>query len=209
MAVANGEIWGIKLLTRKGNQLGINILHYVSANVQATGPLPQEVAVAMDNAFAPVYKPAFGVGTTWLGTIASRVHPLPPGFAGISVGNQGPGSALGAPLPDQVSGVITKRTNFGGRSFRGRVYVPFPTANFDSGDGIHNNAAYATVLNAIGAALLVTRTAGAAGLTADFLPVIFHRSTKASDFVTSFLAKTLWGTQRRRGAYGALNPQPV
>src|SRR5262245_41713433 len=203
------DIWSVKLVCRHTDQLGVNVIHYAVSGEQGTGASPQQVAVAADNKFAVVYKPLLANTAEWRGVIAGKIFPLPPSLTGLSNGNAGLGTAVGIIQPSQVSGIITKLTGFAGRTYRGRVYVPFPVQSDSLTDGRHTTVGYQDRLKAIGDQLLVPISAGAGGNTTTLIAVILHRANMSFTPVTLYNARGLWATQRRRGAYGRTNAVPI
>ena len=116
----------------------------------------------------------------------------------------GPGSATGADLPTQVTGVITKQTVQAGRKYRGRIYPPFPATGLADGHG---------GLNATGIGLLTTLgnlwesypPRALASLGVELRLCLIHTSDGSFTDIVKMFARSKFGTQRRRGQYGRPN----
>jgi hypothetical protein len=118
------------------------------------------------------------------------------------------GTAAGNPIPNQVSGIITKTTAFAGRANRGRTYVPFPAASFNLAPNDTPTAAYVALLDALGIVLFAPMALTLGADTVNVTPVLFHRRTGFNTPITNFRSRQLWATQRRRGNYGTANTLP-
>jgi hypothetical protein len=199
------DVLQIKPNCRLTNQLGLNILHYRVATVVGAEPTYQETADAISTTFAPAYKALLTSQASYQGLGVQRVRPGPLSLEAFSTNGFGPGGGGGDPLPSQVAGILTKQTNLAGRKFRGRVYVPFPSEQENTGAGVPN-LAYVTNLIILAAILVATQTVTGVAGTFTLQPVIFHRvGVPAVTLITAVRPNPVWATQRRRGAYGSLN----
>lgn len=188
------------------NQLAINILHFYPAAVVGIITTAQ-FAVSVDGLLAPVYKPCMHSSAKYLGVDAADVSSLPTPVPDQSAAHTGFGTAGAAAAPQQVSGVITKRTAFTGRKFRGRMFIPFPDESFNTGTPPSPTAGYVAVLDALAALALQPIIVSTGPNSATFNPCVMHGSTGVSfDRVTTWTSQLRWGTQRRRGDYGRTNP---
>jgi hypothetical protein len=115
------------------------------------------------------------------------------------------GAATGNPMPQQVSGLITRRVNLTSNANRGRVYIPFPAAI--AGSTVERpSSAYTTLLGNLQVGLLPTTapisiggqmwSPGLQGRIAGFTPLL------------AALPSNKWATQKRRGDYGIPNTLP-
>jgi hypothetical protein len=115
--------------------------------------------------------------------------------------------------PDQVCGLIQWKSAVGGARGRGRDYMPFPTLEMVAPAGtptityLTKMADFAVIL--VGGVTIPNRGGGGgdlviypctlyAGLGPTFLPFVLDAFTTGGGFAT----------QRRRGYYGRLNPDP-
>lgn len=124
--------------------------------------------------------------------IVQRFWPLPPTVPVANATAPGAGQAAVPSLPTEVAAVITKKTSFAGRKYRGRVYVGgIPNT------GVANSqlvAAQMTNMNTLAAALGPALIQG--GYT--FLPIIWHKATKTNDTISACQARPIVRSQRRR-----------
>lgn len=203
-----GDIYQVRIECGFGTQASENIRHWRVSAVVTPEATPLQIATIMNLTFAPHYKALLSSSATYRGVGVRRIFPLPLTVETVVSSQAGPGLVTGDPLPKQTSGVITLRTGFAGRKFRGRVYVPFPGESDNTGSGFpgggYLNALIAlapdfqtefTVVNGAGSSVLV--------------PIIWHRRTMTFDAITSTVHRLIWGTQRRRGDYGRPNPPTI
>lgn len=199
-------------------QLSLNILHYVVGATSPTPPTDQDVADQVDGFYSAVYRPAMPATASYRGVevqILNTVWPYKALYVGATQNAAaGDGTASGAPLPGQVSGLISYQTARPGQGFRGRSYIGFPAIVHDTGAG-NPTPAYRVLLNAIGnitAAGIAVVTLG--GNTATLVRVILHGKDKTGFIPTptpvdGFATSANWATQRRRGDFGRQNVSPV
>jgi len=212
--LANDEIYEVKFYFNYANQVAQNVLHYRISAV-AGSPTDAMLADVLDTTFAPAFGDCLSQHATYAGVGVSRLRPLPRTIPVYDNDGEGAGGVLGDPLPKQVCGVITKRTALAGVRFRGRMYVPFPgEADNEATTGIPS-VGYVANLDVLGALLDNVLAVGAGGNTASANPVLWNRATttptvQAETFtpITGFRSRGIWGTQRRRGDYGATNQLP-
>jgi len=202
-----GDLIRLRVATYTPNQVGINTAHFLVQAATGTGRTTQQVADAFDATLAPRYKALLSVGARYRGCSIQRVAP-----GGVTVPaaqsiNDGPGTVAGDMLATQVSGIISAKTDLAGPAYRGRVYIPFPGEDDNAATGVPV-AGYVTRLDDVGDELYtsVTIAAGGNGVTLD--PVIFHRAFNSATAITDYVNRTVWATQRRRGAYGRQNVPP-
>lgn len=202
--MALGDIFQVRIFTRFGSQLGLMIRQYRITAETAGGVTPQEIAVVMDGAYGVPVRATLSSSANYLGVDVQRLRPLPPTVVAIGSAGAAAGLVPGDPLPRQCSGLITLRTNFAGRRFRGRAYVPFP-GETDNTSLSAPSAAYVVNLGSISTVMngpiSVTGVAG----TAIMNGVIWNRTTLTDTLITTNIPRTEWATQRRRGAFGRPN----
>lgn len=200
-----GDIVKVRFLTFTSRQIGVNVTHWqVTAQTGPSLPLPQ-IALKFDQIFAPLYKNLLAEQATYRGVGVQRVVPVPPSQESTSASLPGVGLAAGEPLPGQIAGLLSFKTQFAGRKFRGRLYVPFPSEIQNAPPDATPSPGYITALQNLGTALLQPVQADD---TTNFVTLrlgIFHRPTNTIDQVLSFVPLSNWATQRRRGAFGAAN----
>lgn len=203
--LAVGQVLEVTVGCTCNDQFGLNVSHWQVAAVTAPPPNDGDTAAAFDATFAPLYKPAMTAAAFYFGVRAQIILPAPRKVAVVAALLTGAGTDLSGPLPEQVSGLISLRTNTAGRGGRGRLYPPFPAIDAVDDPNAKPTGAYTALLQAIAnvhqTPFLVT--AGAANAT--LVPVLLKRSTGATTPVTGAFATGLWATQRRRGNYGKTN----
>lgn len=199
------------------NQVGINDYWF---EVTAAGVSPATDAdfatyMATVGSIPTLYKAVQSLDSQYYGLgVRIRRAGSPTFPMSTNITGQGVGTASGTNLPTQTTGILSFQTEFVGRAYRGRAYIPFPASGFITGAGLPT-AAYVAAVNAIGASVVALQTPSAGGRTASLNSVLWHRRRagppvvpESVTFVTSYTAKTLWATQRRRGDYGRLNAPP-
>jgi len=207
-----GDVWKANTFCRRSiaglaqtsmNQLYYQVIIETGAPITAGG-----VRAAVAARFRAAYLDLFAITSFYKGVSAQKVFPLPVGVTDF-LEETVAGNRVTETLPGQVCGVITKRTPFGGRRFRGRIYTPFPTED-SSDDFTGPNAAYIALLQVLGNLIPGTITVVQGANSSDFTPVIFHGGAlPLPTLITSALARPRWGTQRSRGGYGAENGLPI
>lgn len=109
----------------------------------------------------------------------------------------------GTPLSSVTAAVVTKRTGFQGRAFRGRCYFPGGTESDLSGNGLQWDGSYvASLANYLDDFATAISTAS----PVEYAPVLWHRTGYGDPVtgvdtvtpVTSYLGRTRMATQRRR-----------
>jgi hypothetical protein len=206
------DILAVRVEATIAEQTAVNVRTFRVDNETAPVPSFADIAAHFEGIMAPIYKQLMSSAATFNGVAVRKIFPLPSLMEGISDAAAGPGERLAEALPRQTCGLITLRTLFAGRAFRGRVYVPFPGEDENELGGLPN-AGYLSVLDTLGAAWIAPRTvvvgAGSIGLVSG----IFHRakvppSPIDNTFtpVVAFTTRGGWATQTRRGSFGRPNP---
>jgi hypothetical protein len=188
-------------------QLGLNVLHYKVLASLGTSPPEQDIADAFAGSSAAVYKALLSQDAEFYGVGIQKIFPLPKPVATFSANGRGAGTDAFSLMPTQVTGLLTWRTEFAGRAFRGRSYLPFPAKDASSGDEIPG-AAYLANLFSWATAISAPLTVGGGGNTRRFELGIWQRHSSAWVAVHDFLVRRKWATQRRRGDYGRINTVP-
>lgn len=205
--MAVGDILEMRVLCVSGDQIGVNVRHYRVNTEVAPIPTHLDIANSLDNVFAPLYKEVLSSLATFRGIGIHKVFPLPPTVEAQSTLNVGPGLRTGDILPSQTSGVVSLRTALAGRRFRGRAFIPFPAEVSNDAAGVPNGA-YQINLGLIMNALIASRNVNVGLGSVGLVPVIYRRIAHTSTDIQTGIARTIWGTQRRRGSFGAANIPP-
>ena len=188
---------------------------YVGAMTLA-GATDSEIAAAYAASVAGPMKAAMSHKATYRGISVGRCFPLPVGVTTDDNTGTAAGTAAVDMMATQVSGIITKRTSFGGRAFRGRMYVPFVPVDAADGSG-KPTGAYGILLAAVGVAACSSFIVVGAGGNTTMVPCLFHRKgyivgtpppvgVNTITPVTNLTLSSKFATQRRRGMYGRPNP---
>lgn len=202
------DILQVRILCVEGAQIAFNVQHAQITTVTPPEPTYQEIATFVNGLLAAPYKSVMTSASQYRGIGVQRLFPLPLSLESVEVGSAGNGSVVGDAMPPQVAGLISLRTDFGGRAFRGRLYVPFPGEADNAATGVPT-AGYLTGINAIGLffpTAHVVPGGGGGNLTIRF--GVYHRALHT---ITPIMERRLspnWATQRRRSTLGRPNAPP-
>jgi len=201
-----GNILQVKFFAYMDPQLGINVVHYKVLSTIGS-PTSATVAENLETIQVAAYPPLMANAAATDGVSCQNLSVLPLEEPQLSIAVPTGGSVVGAPMPGQVSGIITKRTGLTGRANRGRMYIPFPgQGDSTSSSEPQPSPSYVTRLNALisllfGAPIVIST--GGDGCTIQ--PGIYHRATGTFTNGAGGTARSKWATQRRRGDYGRPN----
>jgi hypothetical protein len=203
------DVLEIRVYTKGGtNQEGLNVLHYRVVSVGSTPSTDADIASGISAVLAPRYKPMMYSTSAYDGVQVSIVSRTPRPVTQVYNSDAGPGTGGTGQMPPQTCGLISWRTLLGGRAFRGRTYIPFPSSDMNSATGFPTTG-YATLTINLANAILGYAGTSIAGRTATLAPVIWHKLTRTTtDIWNAFLGEK-WATQRRRSEYGKNRPPPV
>lgn len=206
--LADGDIIEVRHVSHYDDQVGLNRRYFEVSNSAGGGITDQEAAGGLDGIAAPLYKACMAAAATYRGVSVQRALPAPRTVAVVSTANAGAGLNAGDVLPKQVSGLISLRTDFAGRAFRGRAYIPFPSEASNAADS-QPVAGYITVLDNLAAYLIGAHIiAGGGGASATLTGVLWRPPAGVTYTYAQAISSNRWATQRRRGDYGAQNPLP-
>lgn len=203
--LAANDLLEVKVYCFARNQLGINVLHYrVFGN--SAGYTDRQTADLLAGLFETPYVAVIGSEAVFAGVSLQILHPTDHATQFSSSVNT-PGTSTEDLLPTQTCGIITKRTNTGGRTGRGRVYIPFPTEEHNDAEG-NPDAGYQAVLDTLAAVIFddIEFVDGTDTLTIN--PGLLRQEDYQFTPITGWTVRPRWGTQRSRGAYGASNLNP-
>lgn len=181
-------------------------LHYQIASAGA-GDTRSNVLGYVDTGIGVYLVPTLQTTVAYYGVKISAIKSLAP-FSPLVLYNGATGGSAGILLPEQSRGLVSWKTQYSGRAYRGRTYLPTSTASFNTTNGIPA-AAYLT--QAAGWATYQIAPIVAGGTT--WIPGVYHKKPTAGissvfDQFTSVLAGNRWATQRRGGALGRPNLPP-
>lgn len=206
---ADGDKIAVRLFCKAAEQVSVNVLHYRVESQTGNGAFPSQVADAMANKVSDEMKALLSAEALYAGLSVQRIAPGVPDVQTYSTIGAGAGLVVGDLLPRQTCGIITKRTVFAGRAYRGRVYLPFPSEASNDTDSTPT-AVYLGDLDLLAAELVDPVTAGAGGDTTSIVPVLKNKLPHAEwPRLVVCVARDKWATQRRRGSYGQANVSPI
>lgn len=207
--MALNDVIEVCFYTRQGSQTAVNVWHYNIIGQSATPPAYTDYANHFGTLIGPLYRAILANTSSYYGTSARKVWPLPISVLGTSILGQGVGSLADPPMGKQLAGMITKRTLTAGPKGRGRMFVAFPAEGSNTGDGVPT-AAYISSILTIGSNLATDQAVSSAipGDSANLRPVIWRRNTGTMHNITSVVARGRWGTMQKRGDYGKSNLPP-
>lgn len=201
------DVFQVRILSRLGVQIAYNVLHYEVVTKGGDGAPLSEIAAAMSSVLLPSLFPLVVESALVKGVDVQKIWPLPISVL-VPYGDDGAqGTVEGDALPKQTCGVITKRTLKAGPHYRGRLYVAFP-GEADNGAAGAPTASYLARLGDWAQVLDDTVLAEDGADTNALLPVIYNRNTHETTVIDKCTARNRWGTQRRRGDFGAANIDP-
>jgi len=195
-APAVGDILKHVNYCRAMGQNGLNVRHWRVSFQSGVAPSLDDVALALDDIFRPLYTAYLLTSAQHLGTTLQKINPLPVGDEGSTSRSGVPGVVEGTPLPPQCCGHITLNTGVAGRANRGRMYLPFWAEEQCTG-AVPTAGAIALMLP-IGVAHKTVQTfvIGAGSITLQ--PIIWRRASETYIQITSGTIQPHFSTQRRR-----------
>ena len=201
--VIKAQIW-----SADSEQAAVNTFHYLVTAIGGASIDESTWSTAFSTAVNSTYKLLLNTSTTYRGTMAQVIFPLPLRVAQSNIADQGAGTGGAGGAARQTAGLISWKTTLAGPGGRGRTYIPFSAAGDSEGIGVPT-AAYLTKLQNFGIAVSAFVTAGGGGNTATF--ALGMRSTVTGVFTvfTSLVSQQRWATQKRRGSYGRANTSPI
>lgn len=207
----------VRAWTKDGDQASVQRMWYICDGTTGAGATDQQVADQLEALLAPLYKPIINNRASWAG-LEVQVLSLGVWHAEVnSVVHAGSGTGGADALPKQTAGLVGWKTPRGGRAYRGRMYLPFPSVSHDTGDGVPT-AAYVTAASTLTDNWLTDNFFGTGGDSVTLRPIIKHGPTKGDPpvppvspwtLITVGVTNNKWATQRRRGAYGRVNNSPI
>lgn len=204
------ERYACRIYCTLGSQTSINVRHFeITAVVGA--PQLSDLADAISTVMAPIYKALITNSATYWGLTLQLAQVAHPPLAAVSIVGRGAGTAGTAPLPEQSCGLISFRTGFVGKSFRGRLYIPFPDgadSNLFAGQVVPT-AGYVLRMAPLGNALIGPVIYNTGGITQVAITWgILSRKLNAFNFIGGRTLVVGWANQHSRGDFGRPNAPP-
>lgn len=188
--MAVGQVYRLAVRSTFNNVDDIINVHHYRQELVVIGNPAEDLANQWASDLALLYRGLFGGGVSLTDV---SVRPVPPAteFFDLNLGSQA-GLLAGQTLPLPNAPIITWRTALIGRRNRGRTFFPPPTENEQDGGSIS-----ATLISA-----LQDYADGAIQLLELGVPqwqMVVHSEVGGTDNpVTSYVVRTLMGSQRRR-----------
>ncbi len=203
MAVSVGDVFE---LTIAGTMHGVqtrNVLHYMVSSYSGS---PSPTYASFETAFLQSAMPT-QIGTNMKAFCSAewsliwmkfqKFSPIPRSAGTISTAHNGPGGVSGSALPSSVTAVIRKRTEFAGKRYRGRMFVPGVPISYELDSTL--NPAGVGALEALASDLTEGGAATVGAYTAAMLNVLVHKGVAiAPTPVISTNVDTVLRNQRRR-----------
>lgn len=190
--MATNDIWRLSLMgSHSGTEIAIITLHFrMKTNVGTFAGLAAGVkATLIDNMYM-----AQATGFRWDKINGLKISPLPKQAAEYTTGLPQAGGTAGDEMPHQIACVVSIRTAYAGRSYRGRNY--FPGLTEASGDnGLWNS----TLVNSLTThyTTLVT-TYGEGGSNPDYEWIVWSERLNTGTPVNGVIVRAIPGVIRRR-----------
>lgn len=192
--MALGDKYRVAVVGLIQGQEWINVLHYNQITADGINTGTDAVASALINSVLDLYLPCLNplVTLNWL-----DIQRIAPGTAGPTnrtiVGMTG--TRTGTMLPSEVAAVVSKKGDFGGRSGRGRAYIPGANiADMVQATGYWTDG-FISSLNSLGTAI----TGQIAGVdTATFVAGMWNHTTHVFTAVNFSTINRVPRVQRRR-----------
>jgi len=205
--LAVNDIIECLLVCKADPQYSINVRHYRVSVVGGTPATVADVASTVEDTVSDAYKVCLSSHASWHGVKATRIKPTR-SQPEVSFTDRNPGESDDDLLTRQVAGVIRLKTALGGRSGRGRAYIPFATELFNSDVG-EPTGAYLTALQGVANVLDDDLVITVAGRSATLVAGVYSKKLNSFNPITSFELRTHWGTQRRRSSINRPDADPL
>lgn len=195
--LATGMVLKMTAYHTAGAQTGIVTAHFVIGSVGNPSASDSDIVPLLSASWSTVIKPAMGDQASYSG-MELRIITTPPPASVLSPNGAGAGTGGANILPPAVSGLISLRTRLGGRSYRGRAYIPFPWGESITADG-KPTGDYLNGLAGIRDWFLSNKTFAVPGFGQTLItPVVYSQKLGTWQGITLALRRPEFATQRRR-----------
>lgn len=201
------DVLELRIACTQNGQWAINVVHFLVTAKVGGGATLADLVGAVNSSLIGKIEDCLCNAATYHGSALRRIFPGPPTIAEAAYSDS-TGAAGADPQPDQVSSLVTWRTAFAGRKYRGRIYIPFPPKQVVSALGICT-AGHIAKLAIVAATLLNGYTVTpAVGVSTTIKPVVYHRQDHTWDLMTNYTVRGAFATQRRRSQLGGGDGEP-
>lgn len=203
--IQHTDMLQLTVFTAYKNQVGINRFYYQATSSVGLTADAQAMADAIVPAIQIDYAAAMSSEAYFAGV---KLQPAGdgPAYEPVYSSEVEDGAIAGDPLPGQITGLTTWRTELAGARHRGRTYWPFP-AETDNIVTSVPSVGYQGQINALSTKMqTLTVTADAT----EWLLALHIWSEVDAVYreVTAYTVRPKWATQRRRGDFGRANILP-
>lgn len=195
--MAVNDVYKVRVYTKIATQNAFNVGYWQTLTETGSGATLAQLVAFFDARFAAPYKAYMADSAEYMGVGVQKISPAPIQAEGFTTANRGFGGVEEEMLPPAVAYVITMRTQFAGRKFRGRKYLPFwPETRSTSGTPDNTAATQAGTLAGLWFAQALS--VGTVPNQSSLAGVLYHRSTDTTNIILNATPRLEWGTQRRR-----------
>lgn len=214
--IPTGELIRVRFWVQDGDQAAVNTIYYLTTGANTGGLTDQEACDSLQIQYNPLYVAVLNNNAEWRG-VQMQIVTEPPLIPVFNNSNPLVGTAGAIALPKQTCSLVQYQSNFAGRKYRGRIYIPFPASADTSLDG-KPSASYLTRLLDIQTQLANTSFLNDTGGTKfiavqQVIPHFLRKGDPGPELpptaVASWTISSRWATQRRRGAFGRQNISPI
>jgi hypothetical protein len=198
--IAVGDYFWTSLRTESITHSCFQKFYWQCTVIIGTAPTYEQVIASMDDVQRPVVRPLMADVCQYSDSWIQRILPAPQTDIYSSANGTVFCTEESEQLPNQVCGMITKRTGFAGRSFRGRCYVPFPGEAFNENQRATPTAAYKTMLDDFASVFFEIRgyVIGAGSIQIE--PQLYQPTLDNFVPIVDSVSRPYWTTQMRRQA---------
>jgi hypothetical protein len=201
----------LRIYCKQGQQVSVNTLHWKPSAVSGPTITEADFLAVIEPIYAPLWKGIINNNATYEG-MTMQIITAPISLASKNNLSTGFGTGGATSAATQTAGLIQWGTGLGGRKYRGRLFLPFPSTAEDGTTGFPNTG-YMVGLAAIKDEYVGHTAWTIGGGAQTILPVLRHRKDKTgvtSDPTVIFSGTPVqaWATQKKRGYFGRPNASP-
>jgi len=210
-----GDMLAARAWVQLDEQGAVNTYNFVCTGRAGAGGTDQDLATAMDSLFGSFYVPLISNLTEYRGTqvyFLKRLGLLTAAAPVNSIASASVGSAASFPLPRTAAAIMKYNTGLRGPRNRGRIFLPFVSADFLANNG-RPTVGFDTLVNSFLSVMLAGFTVGSGGNTSDVVWSLLHKNkgTIPTDRGPILHAESAdkFGQMHKRGDYGRANASPI
>lgn len=210
-----GDILACRVWSVLDEQAAVNTYNYVCSAKVGAGGSDQDMATFLDTAMASFYPGLYPNTVEYRGVqvyFLKRLGLLTSAAPVQSTTGAAVGTATGFPMPRSACSILKYNDGLRGPAHRGRLYLPFISADWQANNGRPNNA-FDTYANSFASALLTPITVGTGGNTSTLVWSLIHKVKGAVPIVRGTITVSgvanKFGVLKRRGDYGRANASPI